>query len=81
MTSRMSHGSEPDSLDLAQKDLHSCLDSRGRYTYSYAEFWLTRIESILCCCCKKQNWLKKRVKRMQRHKMAEEMLAKETDFF
>ena len=78
---RMREGEYPNNLDDAMIDLNNCLQMSGRYTYPYNEYTCTKLMLNFFCCCKKRACYKRREKRYKRHKLAEEQLAKETDFF
>ena len=77
----MRDGEEPNNLDNAMIDLKKSLQMSGRYNYPYNEYICTTLMRTFCCCCKKQACYQRREKRYKRHKLAEEQLAKETDFF
>ena len=78
---RMTDGEEPDNLDDAMNDLNICLSMSGRYNYPYKEYQSTKFMLRFCCCFKKRACYKRREQRYKRQKLAEEQLAKETDFF
>ena len=53
---------------------------RGKYFYSYFESRITVFLKLFCSCClKDKDWYQKRVKRLERHKEASDMLADEID--
>ena len=79
--SRMVPGQEPTSLEQANEDMKLCLESKDKYVYSYAESWWISAMIKCCCCFKNTKCYKKRQNRAKRHALAEEHLAKETDFF
>ena len=53
---------------------------RGRYWYTYSEYFLTWFLNSLCCCfCRRSSWFQKRIERLERHEAASEKLADEID--
>ena len=79
--SRMKTGSEPEDQDGAIEDLHKSLETHAKYKYTYREHLLSSTMKCICCCFKNAQCYKRRVKRLQRHEVAQEQLSKETDFF
>ena len=74
-------GKEPVDLTSATVDLTKSLKTSRPYQYGYVEYLGTWLILKLCCCFKKKACFKKREMRYMRHQLAEEQVAKETDFF
>ena len=54
---------------------------RGRYWYTYSEYFLTWFLKSFCCCCfcRRSSWFQRRTERLERHEAASEKLADEID--
>ena len=63
---------EPENEEDAYNDLYKSLASHARYKYRYREYLCSKIMRMLCCCCKGRDCYKRRVKRLQRHEVAQD---------
>ena len=53
---------------------------RGKYFYGFVEYcWSQLLRCLCCCCCKHKDWFKRRMKRLERHKEASELVTREMD--
>ena len=76
-------GGDDGSPPTEQKAKHAMMRTvaeRGRYWYTYSEYFLTWFLNSLCCCfCRRSSWFQRRIERLERHEAASEKLADEID--
>ena len=63
----------------AKRAMMRTVAERGKYFYNYSEYLLSLFLRSVCCCCRHGPWLKRRIKKLERHEAASERLTQEID--